>query len=108
VLAAWTIPDSDPERFVQWLLRGRAEAGLISNIFQVSMIPNDWAATLTCCSKTSCVEKSQASVTQQVSQLRYKILKPTYQIVAAETKRVRYSLTRGDKGMLAKDHSAGE
>jgi hypothetical protein len=72
------------------------------------MIPNDWEATLTCCSKASCVEKSQASAMQQVSQFRYTILKSKCQIVAKETKRVRYSLTQSDKGILANDGSAGD
>jgi hypothetical protein len=45
---------------------------------------------------------------QQVSQFRYTILKSTYQIVATETKRIRYSLTRSDKGILANDGSAGD
>jgi hypothetical protein len=45
VLAAWTIQNL--ERFVQWVLSGIAEAGLILSIFGVSMISNDWAATLT-------------------------------------------------------------
>jgi hypothetical protein len=107
VFAAWTIPEH-PESFVQRLLRGIVAAGLISNIFQVSMMPNDWAATLTCCSKTSRVEKSQTSVMQQVSQCRCTIVKSTYQLVATETKSIRYSLTRSDKGMLANDGSAGD
>jgi hypothetical protein len=81
---------------------------LISSSFYVSMIPNDWAATLTCCSKTSCVGKSQSSATQQVSQFRCTISKSSYQIVATETRIDRYSLTRNDEGMLANDGSAGD
>lgn len=72
------------------------------------MIPNDWAATLSCCSKTSCVEKSQASPMQQVSQIRCTISKSTYQIVATETRIDRNSSTRSDKRMLANDGSAGD
>jgi hypothetical protein len=45
VLTTWTIQNL--ERFVQWVLSGIAEAGLTLSIFGVSMISNDWAATLT-------------------------------------------------------------
>jgi hypothetical protein len=81
----------------------------IERFSHVSMIPNDCAATLTCCCpKASCVEKSQAGGTQQVSQFRCTIVKSTYQIVATETRIDRYSFNRSDKGMLANDYSAGE